>query len=79
VASRARDEMVVKVSRNGLDGVLMRHSGPEYYAEAIRYQNGDGVRKDWKKAFTLMSQAAATGHPVARTTLGSYYDYGRSA
>src|SRR5260370_32754819 len=46
------------------------------YKLACRYYNGDGVRRDWKKAHNLTMIAASLGYTPAISALGSHYDYG---
>src|SRR5262245_40794964 len=70
-----RPESGPAMVEEGRDENMMR-KGNSLYREAIRCQNGGGVPKDWKRAFTLMSEAAAVGHIRAQGTLGSYYYYG---
>ena len=44
--------------------------------EATGYYSGDGVTKNLRKAFCLMTRAAETGDRDALYALGAQYDYG---
>jgi TPR repeat protein len=46
------------------------------YKEATRYYNGDGVKKDWRKAFALTGQAASSGDLDALYALACCYEFG---
>src|SRR3989304_9180552 len=54
----------------------MKRSSRSLYQLATRYYNGDGVRKNWRRAFLLTKQAAEQGYRVAMDALGSCYLYG---
>jgi TPR repeat protein len=41
-----------------------------HYNVSKLYHDGEGVKKDMKKAFYLLEQAAIGGHPYARHVLG---------
>jgi len=38
---------------------------------------GDGVTRDFKKAFEYFERSAALGHPIAQRNLGFMYDTGK--
>lgn len=44
---------------------------------AYRYATGQGVKKDYRKAFDLYRLAAEQGEPYAQSNLGLMYEYGR--
>lgn len=43
---------------------------------ALRYQNGEGVRQNFDKAFGLFEKAAALGDPEALFNVGTYWENG---
>ena len=45
---------------------------------AIIYENGDGVKKDTKKAFELYSSAAEQGYQFTLYNLASFYENGEA-
>jgi hypothetical protein len=46
------------------------------YDEAVKYDSGDGVKRDRAKARELLEQAAALDSKEAQCMLGVYYQYG---
>jgi TPR repeat protein len=46
---------------------------------AMKYCNGEGVRKDWRRAFSLCQQSAGRGNLDAMDALGSFYMMGSPA
>lgn len=49
----------------------------EQYNLAVRYDKGDGVEKDFNRAFELYKKAADQGHAVAQYEIGQYYYHGK--
>jgi uncharacterized protein len=48
----------------------------QLFTAAMKYCNGDGARKDWRRAFSLCKQSAERGSLDAMDALGSFYTYG---
>ena len=47
------------------------------YKLGVMYEFGEGVEKDYKKAFELYEKAANQGHSIAQNNLGLFYYHGR--
>jgi TPR repeat protein len=47
-----------------------------FYRRGVAHYNGDGGRRDVRRAFAAMDAAATLGSIKAHAALGSYYDYG---
>jgi TPR repeat protein len=59
------------------DKVLLSQGHPEGLNNmGSRYQYGDGVARDYKKAFNLYTKAVNGGLLIAKTNLGYMYDNG---
>lgn len=53
------------------------HSKAEaQYRIAVMYDNGDGFKRDYKKAAEWYAKAAAQGHSKAQFNLGNMYEHG---
>jgi uncharacterized protein len=46
------------------------------YKRSVAYYNGDGVRRNLRRAFAVMQEAASLGSAKAQSALGSHYEFG---
>jgi TPR repeat protein len=49
----------------------------EQFSLGLKYERGDGVEKDYVRAFELFQLSAEQGHALAQNRLGTLYNYGR--
>ncbi len=66
----------VAVKPESAESTTPGNDAEQSYAKGMAYAFGDGVRKNYKKAFEHFLQAAELGHPGAQYRLGVAYAYG---
>jgi TPR repeat protein len=71
---------VTKEAREGKKLAVVKddtHESSDYFMLGIKYENGEGVRKDDKEAFEWYEKAAKQGNVKAQYKLGSMYYNGQ--
>ena len=60
----------------GATNVFAQQDAEEQFKTGVRYEEGDSVEKDLKKAVEWFEKAANQGHPQAQLNLSGFYEYG---